>query len=113
MLDYQYGEKIEIKDADLSIEICGVMSASQPLVINYSGEKLYNVTINGKHIVLKASVLEELISSGKIGHPVEEKIEKIIDEAVDEADEADIEEIRGFKKPIEKKNKAGRPKKGA
>ena len=63
MSKFKYGQKIEIKNAELDIEVIGVLPAGQPFQMNISGEILYNATMNGLPVYLKESVLDMIVNS--------------------------------------------------
>jgi len=88
MKDLVYGEEFEFKGMTLKFKVRGILPAGQPLQLNFSGEKIYNVEVNGRCEYMKESFLDMLnVSQVKadigigIGKPTEligEKTENLI-----------------------------------
>jgi hypothetical protein len=101
-MGYKRGEKINIKEGKIGVEIIGVLPSSQPFQMNWSGTTIYNVRINDKHTAhVKEETLAAIIASGII--VVDTNEEEVTNEPVVEP----IEQMPKAEEVVAKKR--GRP----
>lgn len=66
-MDLVRGQKVKVSNANIEVEIMGILPSSQPFQVNWSGSTIYNVKINGEQVYIKESVLHRIINAGQSG----------------------------------------------